>query len=159
MKIYEIKDLLKKELLIVEISKQIILTKTSTGYMLRDNSNNEDYFIEGYTLLGKPDEIKESDAKELVEQSIHTGLFAHYVKDIPVNTYCYKTAIESFNSALESEIYWDVNPFKKPDNYNLWVKYGDLSQYGVRLTTDNSRWHEAQEKTFDRNRTLIFVKI
>lgn len=97
-----------------------------------------------YTLLGKPDEIKEEDAMELVEQSIHSGLFAHYVKGIPVNTYCYKTALDSFHSALESEIYWNVNPID--------IKGQTFSN------EHENKWQQAQEKTFDRNRTLIFVK-
>ena len=159
MKTLEIKGILKKDILIVELPRKSDVEIFPNSVEIYNQFTGQEESIKGfYTLLGKPDEIREEDAKELVEQSIHTGLFAYYVKEISVNTYCYKTAIESFNSALESEIYWDVNPFKKPDNYNLWVKYGDLSQYGVRLTTDNSRWHEAQEKTFDRNRTLIFVK-
>ena len=55
------------ELLIIETSEQIILNITATGYMLRDNSTNEEIFIEGYTLLGKPDEIREEDIEQLVE--------------------------------------------------------------------------------------------
>ena len=97
-----------------------------------------------WTLLGSPDEIKEEDAMELVEQSIHSGLFAHYVKGIPVNTYCYKTALDSFHSALESEIYWNVNPID--------IKGQTFSN------EHENKWQQSQEKTFDKNRTLIFVK-
>lgn len=92
---------LKKEVLIVELS---------------DNGNTFDDLTllnsetEGYILLGKPDGIKEEDLKDLVEMSLHTNLFAHYVSGInPPNTYCYKTALKSFLSAIEKEIYW-VNP-------------------------------------------------
>lgn len=158
MKTYHLKDLLKKELLIIEISKQTILTKTSTGYMLRDNSTNEDYFIEGYTLLGKPDEIREEDVKDLVEQSIHTGLFAHYVKNIPVNIYCYKTATESLLSAIESKIYWE-NPLgiEEPiENFQSSTFGGEKTI--IYRNPMNVLWHEAESRTFDRNRSTIFVK-
>lgn len=150
---------LKKEILLVKLPEHGGYNLNKNRIAFYDNFKKERLHIKGsYTLLGTPDEIKEEDVKDLVEQSIFTSLYGHYVSGIDVNTYCYKTAIKSFHSALESEIYWDVNPFEKPDNYDLWSKYGDYTQYGVGLTTDSLKWHEAQEKTFDRSRTLIFVK-
>ena len=122
---------LKKELLLVELPEN----KNTFDDLTFLNSE-----IDGYTLLGKLDEIKEIDLVDLVHQSIHSDLFAHYVEDIPVNTYCYKIALESFNSALESEIYWE-NPLANEIH-----------------APDIEEWQEAQEKTFDKNRTLIFVK-
>lgn len=47
-------------------------------------------------------DISEEQAKEVVDESIHTGLFGHYVKGIPLNTYCYKTASEAFQSLLQA---------------------------------------------------------
>ena len=135
---------LKKELLIVgakdeKIAWAIIFQKYGVKA------------VSDYTLLGKPDEIKEEDTMELVEQSIHSGLFAHYVKGIPVNTYCYKTALESFHSALESEIYWE-NPEPKLSDFEYFLP--SINE-GVKL---QKKFNEAQEKTFDKKRTLIFVK-
>lgn len=53
-------------------------------------------------------------SSKLVHQSLHTGLFAHYVKDIPVNTYCYNKALESFVSSIQSQGYfWGKNPYGK----------------------------------------------
>ena len=123
-------DLLKKQLLIIEISKQTILTKTSTGYMLRDNSNNEDFFIDGYTLLGKPNELKEEDAEKLFYNPIDSTNLTHYAN------------LRNLFSLLESEIYWE----------NPW------GVNGAHLDSYKDLWHEAQQKTFDKNRTLIFVK-
>ena len=47
--------------------------------------------------------ITEKQASTIVQQSIHTDLYAHYVKDIEVNTFCYKSAIQSLHSLLESQ--------------------------------------------------------
>lgn len=141
---------LKKELLIIELPEGVKSWEFIDGHFFVDDKK---IFIKGFTpfhkILGKPDEIKEEDVKDLVEQSIHTGLFAHYVKDIPVNTYCYKTALKSFNSALESEIYWDVNPIKI-------IPRGEASEHD--RVKNKNEFNEAQEKTFDKKRTLIFVK-
>lgn len=149
--------LLKKELLIVEIPEDTqfdILVKKplwKDGIKFLTGKEEEFYFIVGsYTLLGSPDEIREEYARPLVKQSIHTGLFAHYVKDIPVNTYCYKTAKESLLSAIETVIHWDVNPFGEYDKIN-WFKASEN-------TPTMQEWNEAETITFDRKRSIILIK-
>lgn len=114
--------------------------------------------VADYTLLGKPDEISEEDAVELVEDDAKDkwGNPRGY-KDYQDLNYYHDTANESLLSLIESKIYWE-NPIPKPDNYNLWAKYGDYTQYGVGLTTESLKWYKAEQKTFDRNRTLIFKK-
>ena len=144
---------LKKELLLVDLLENGYYEEYRDGIEVRDFLTDEVLTLTNYTLLGRPNEIKESDARALVEQSIHTGLFAHYVKDIPVNTYCYRNALESFNSALESEIYYE-NPFGKEETEII----DGLGSGTIDLAYENKQWQQAQEKTFDRNRTLIFVK-
>lgn len=68
MKTATIKDLLKKEVLIIEwqddyeIVGRIIFGKSNQKGVLENLFN-----LDGYTILGKPDEIKEEDAKELVQ--------------------------------------------------------------------------------------------
>lgn len=52
-----------------------------------------------------------------------------------------RTVKESLLSLLESEIYWDVNPLANEIH-----------------APDIEEWHEAEQKTFDRNRSLIFKK-
>lgn len=146
-------DLLKKDLLIVELPRKSDVEIFPNSIEIYNQFTGQEETIKGsYTLLGKPDEIKEDDAKELVEQSIHTGLFAHYVKDIPVNTYCYKTAIKSFNSALASEIYWK-NPLEEP--YAPSCECSDCQEY---FKDKQNEFEEAESRTFDRNRTLLLYK-
>ena len=94
--------------------------------------------------------------KDLVEkittrQYKNYGYVPHYFE------YLLSTALESFNSALEKEILWK-NPIKIPssDDINWFTNQrdGDFSERYTRVFD----WHKAQEKTFDKNRTLIFVK-
>lgn len=142
---------LKKELLIIELPEgtdmkdPIQILKNKGNHLVYSKHNghiiSRNKLPDGeWNLLGKPDEIKEEDVSEFVKQSIFTSLYGHYVSGIDVNTYCYKTALDSFNSALESEIFW-VNPLANEIH-----------------APDIKEWKEAQEKTFDKKRTLIFVK-
>ena len=80
-----------------------------------DNENLNEYlkkglkrivldYIEGeFEYKCKGSELTEEIASELADKSIYTGLYAHYVDKIPVNTYCYNSAIPSFISAVESK--------------------------------------------------------
>lgn len=147
-------DLLKKDLLIVELPRKSDVEVFPNSIEIYNQFTGQEETIKGsYTLLGKPDEIKEEDVSEFVEQSIFTSLYGHYVSGIDVNTYCYKNALESFNSALESEIYWE-NPWG--DRMPIFVEASPSAFKFVEK--EKERWKEAQEKTFDKNRTLIFVK-
>ena len=141
---------LKKEVLVIELPENGYWETYRDGTEIRDFLTDEK-FVTDYTLLGKPDEIKEDDVSEFVKQSIFTSLYGHYVSGIDVNTYCYKTALDSFHSALESEIYWNVNPVKLFDMDNL-LKAKHIAYDEIK------KFNEAELCTFDRNRTLIFVK-
>lgn len=139
------------ELLIAELPRKADVEIFPNSIEIYNQFTGQEETIKGsYTLLGSPDEIREEDARELVKQSIHTHLFAHYVKGIPVNTYCYKTATKSLLSLLETEIYWNVNPIKLNPIQN--ERLGDI------WSDKHSKWLEAELRTFDRNRSLIFVK-
>lgn len=120
-----------------------------------------------YTLLGKPDEIREEDAKELVESFGRGKLkrFKGYGKK-----QFEKTATESLLSLLESEIYWE-NPFGESEPELEAVCCGRATEdnwghpqcCGIATATEESvylqsEWHEAEQKTFDRNRSIILVK-
>ena len=152
-------DLMKKELLIVEIPEETYYEVFKHGIFVKWHLESEREFIEGsYTLLGSPDEIKEEDAEELVEswESVAkdgTMVYKNYKDGIQKK----RTAIESFNSALEKEILWE-NPIKIPSSDDInWFRNkrdGDFSERYTRVFD----WHEAQEKAFDKKRTLIFVK-
>lgn len=67
-----------------------------------------------YQEIGRIKNMTEEQFAEVVDSSIHTGLFAHYVKDIPVNTYCYNSAKESFESLVKS-LGWYLweNPYQE----------------------------------------------
>ena len=135
MKTAEIKDMLKKEILIVEIATGLSQIRKNTLSVLKHD---------GYILLGKPDEIREEDARELVEKVMNCQHFQNYKgrkENDFANLWC-KNATESLLSAIESEIYWEnpIPPFAKQ---------------GEKIS---AKWYEAESRTFDRNRTLIFVK-
>ena len=143
---------LKKELLIVELPKWY----KSFNYqkplleVRGDEPNLVEFLSLGrYELLGKPDEIKEEDVLDWIER-----VFINY-KDYSGKNRAFGSPINSFNSALESEIYWDVNPISKQLGFT-----GNVSEIDkqIALQKQKLRFNEAQEKTFDKKRTLIFVK-
>ncbi len=135
--------LLKKEVLVIEYSPAIDFYEINPRMLAFNMINGSIKIFKGnFTFLGRLNEITEDDVRDLVEQSLHTNLFAHYVSGInPPNIYQYKTALESFNSAIVKELFW-VNPVV--DKLHCEDCYDD--------------WNEAQEKTFDKFRTLIFIK-
>ena len=111
--------------------------------------------IDDYEFLCKGSELTEEIASELVDKSIYTGLYAHYVDKIPVNTYCYNSAIESFISGVESKkFHWLKHNVKSFSLYDTRSKTGwhDLEEED----TITKQWQEAEEKTFKNH--LIFVK-
>ena len=107
----------------------------------------------GYTLLGSPDDLKEEDVIDLVEswESVAkdgTRAYQNYKDGIPKK----RTALESFNSALEKEILWE-NPISL-ERANHYKEMGNKFKFNGIMKC----WHEAQSNTFDRTRTLIFVE-
>lgn len=165
MKTYHIKDLLKKDLLIVELPENTLLSVFPRLILICDRETNEYHHIKGsYIILGSPDEIKESDAIELAE-TLWNG-FRNYSEDGSVGNYqrlVYKTALESFNSALESEIFWYVNPLGEKPKFEYDFPEDGPSDFMYESAVDDFdissiKWNEAQEKTFDKKRVKIFVK-
>ena len=146
MKTLELK--LKKDVLIVD-TIDFILTEEMI------NNKVDNIILADYEFLCKGSELTEEIASELVDKSIYTGLYAHYVDKIPVNTYCYNSAIESFISAVESKgFYWLKHNVRSFSLYDPRSKTGwhDLEEED----TITKQWQEAEEKTF-RN-PVIFVK-
>ncbi|QNS40171.1 hypothetical protein H0S70_07090 [Chryseobacterium manosquense] len=146
MKTYHIKDLLKKDLLIVELPRVCDYELTKEGLFVKEHGSHLSDYIEGsYTLLGKPDEIREEDAKELVENK---GKYYKNYSPIQgsVQGNITFTATESLLSAIESKIYWE-NPYKD------WLSHGEAHDDDL-----DHLWHEAESRTFDRNRSIILVK-
>ena len=159
MKTYHIKDLLKKEILIIELPKNNWLSVFPRLIWICDRETNEYHYIKGsYTLLGSPDEIKEKDARELVEswESVAkdgTRVYKNYKDGIPKK----RTALESFNSALEKEILWE-NPYGKEPIENLQSSTFGCEKTIIHRNPMNILWHEAESRTFDKKRVKMFVK-
>lgn len=177
MKTTEIKDLLKKDLLIIETP----LNATNIIFYEGDNSLTwetenhiiKGYDLEGYTLLGKPDEISEDAAEDLVDEIIVENGNGILFKNYKIDQYNLVEATESLLSAIEAAgVLWE-NPYLNAEKYNEamlghgekngWEKYrySQNRLYLVKIPSFKQQmklWHEAKSRTFDRSRTLIFVK-
>ncbi len=128
---------LKKEVLVIELPEETYYEVFKHGILFKDHLESEREFIEGtYTLLGKPDEIKEEDVRSLVSDF-----------DAFENSKYYY--LHGFWKLIEKEIYW-VNPNRDIKSSVLDMTLG--------MWEIKKRFLEAQEKTFDKNRTLIFIK-
>lgn len=148
-----------KTLKITDLKKDILVVELPKGQLLMDFNNLNKLELNGFKKLGFINEIKEEDVIHLVER---TGLgnpsySGNWYECYKNSDAMYSSALDSFNSALESEIYWN-NPIENPDkNYNKYTdRFGDI--YLGKYEDDYRKYKKAQEKTFDRNRALIFVK-
>ena len=157
MKTLELK--LKKDVLIADAENgfnHFKIYDDEIGFIFIENGIPRKELVKGsYKFLCKGSELTEEIASELVDKSIYTGLYAHYVDKIPVNTYCYNSAIESFISGVESKkFHWLKHNVKSFSLYDPRSKTGrhDLEEED----TITKQWQEAEEKTF-RN-PVIFVK-
>ncbi|GEJ45998.1 hypothetical protein [Chryseobacterium sp. ON_d1] len=138
---------LKKRLLIVEAEE-------ANEFIMSKGMKSGTYIV-----FCKGSELSHEIAKGFLHESIHTGLFAHYVIGIPVNTYCYKSALESFISAIESKgYYWGRSPIAEPNappfinpNSNGYSE-NDYVDYRY----DLHQFYEAKSRTFNPEKTLIF---
>lgn len=144
---------LKKEILLVELPKNGYYENYIDGTEIRDFLTDEVLVISksDYTLLGSPDDLKEEDAKELVKTGSYTTTFWNYKTNDTHKSNQLRTAKESLLSALESEIYWE-NPEPKLSDFEYFLP--SINE-GIKL---QKRFEKAQEKTFDKNRSIILVK-
>ena len=171
MKTITIKTL-KKELLVIELPTAE--TKISIGLHCigikpppigKDASDINGYYhiytemFHGFKLLGSPDEIKEEDAEELVEIVGEDDLLGVFYKNYTNPHYMMQptSALESFNSALESEIYWE-NPYGKEPIENLQSSTFGGEKTIIHRNPMNILWNEAESRTFDKKRVKMFVK-
>ena len=162
MKTYKIKNLLKKEILIVELPKWY----KSFNYqkplleVRGDEPNLAEFLSLGrYELLGSSDEIKEEDASELVEETemgvkLNSKKYKYRAYDSQLG---YATATESLLSALEKEILWE-NPYGKEPIENLQSSTFGGEKTIIHRNPMNILWHEAESRTFDKKRVKMFVK-
>src|SRR5690606_10268213 len=152
MKTYQIKELLKKELLIIELPEGGEYTLYDDMlYVWDDKTDNHKRFKGSYTLLGKPDEISEEYANDLIQKIEYDfgTCYRHYSD----KTVFAKTATESLLSAIESVIFWE-NPLQSTPPTDDLAFYDSKKERRIAY----EKWHEAEQKTFNRNRTIIFKK-
>ena len=160
MKTYHLKDILKKDLLIVELPENGYYEVFKHGIFVKDHLNADRGFIEGsYAILGSPDEIKEEDARGLVEETemgvkLNSKKYKYRAYDSQLG---YATATESLLSALEKEILWE-NPYGKEPIENLQSSTFGGEKIIIHRNPMNILWHEAESRTFDKKRVKIFVK-
>jgi hypothetical protein len=146
---------LKKKVLIVDESDFDYYELSKNGIYFKLEKGDRYYLGWEFEFLCKGSELTEEIASELVDKSIHTGLYAYYVDNIPVNAYCYNSAKEAVISKIESKgFYWLKHNVRSFSLYDPRSKTGchDLEEED----TITKQWQEAEEKTF-RN-PLIFVK-
>ena len=144
----------KAELLIFELPRVCDYELTKEGLFVKEHGSNLPDYIEGsYTLLGKSDEISEEDAMELVESTDFKGfdLYWDYI-----NKRWFDESMEAKDSLLsliESEIFWE-NPYEKPETCFMETFQTPSKSYEEFYL----EWQEAEQKTFDKSRSLIFKK-
>lgn len=142
---------LKQELLVVELPRgwNYEIEESVVGFSEKGSPFAE--YIEGsHTLLGSPDEIREEDAAGLVEKVMNGQHFQNYNPKEVWDRWC-KTATESLLSAIETKVFWDVNPIEEPIMHQL------LGQ-SENENSEEKAWQEAENKTFDRKRSIILKK-
>ena len=148
---------LKNELLLVELPENGYYEEYRDGIEVRDFLTDEVLTLANYTLLGSPDEIKEEDVKDLVGEGFNISANKKVFNDYNDDCNCFKTALESFNSALEKEILWE-NPYGKEPIENLQSSTFGGEKTIIHRNQMNILWHEAESRTFDRDRSIILVK-
>ena len=144
---------LKKNLLIVDLPngwdyEPIGDDKTFIYHQTEEETN--DYHIEGYTLLGKPDELTNEDSEDLVEKEERIGK-SYYMNYKDGYTYPFG-ALKSLLSAIETIVSWE-NSVSKPKEKDEW---GNKSSCNYEWELE--QWNEAESQTFNKQRTLIFIE-
>ena len=148
---------LKNELLLVELPENGYYEEYRDGIEVRDFLTDEVLTLANYTLLGSPDEIKEEDVKDLVGEGFNISANKKVFNDYNDDCNCFKTALESFNSALEKEILWE-NPYGKEPIENLQSSTFGGEKTIIHRNPMNILWHEAESRTFDKKIVKMFVK-
>ena len=149
---------LKNEILVIETPEETYFEVFKHGILFKDHLESEREFVEGsYALLGSPDEIKEEDVRDLVGEGFNISANKKVFNDYNNDCNCFKTAIESFHSALESEIYWENLYGKEPFEKLQSSTFGGEKTI-INRNQMNILWNEAESRTFYRDRSIILVK-
>ena len=139
---------LKKEVLVIEDSPAIDFYKINPRMLAFNMLDGSIKIFKGnFTILGKPEEITEDDVRDLV--NIEPQWEENETFRVIGNATF--SALKPFYSAIEKEIYWE-NPVQKDNEFDRQFK--SISN----LMNSKIEWMKAQQKTFDKSRTLIFLK-
>lgn len=156
-------QLTDKTLLVVsvpnEASDLTLLPKVGMAdlYFRTDDKDHEDGYIsvgipQGYELLGIYPELTEEQASQVVEQYREME-YQDYGNPYEIIYYDEDTALESFQSLMEREKCYTVNPYgKEPNQYEYLMEAQHL------YPKDLKQWQEAQQTTFDKYAILINSK-
>lgn len=101
--------------------KELKFTTSKGEFLLLDGKDSIterlSELLKEYEHYSVVKEMTEEQFCEVFDSSIHTSLFAHYVKDVPVNIYCYKSGMESLSTLVRSLGWylWEnpIPPFKE----------------------------------------------
>ena len=102
----------------------------------KEASDTNGYFhiytemFHGYKLLGKLTDLTDDDLHEILPMYADETI----------------SELDNFNYLVEKEIYWE-NPIPP------------FAMEGEDIALTLKKWHEAELRTFDKNRTIIFKKL
>lgn len=144
---------LKKRLLILEIDESL------------ETLNIHSWNNQPLELICKGSELTEEIAKTIIPNELgylfdgdNKEYFAYPdYKNInhPFEDNSFKTATESFISAIEAHgNYWSENSLRKPEYSIEWYDRSKIEF--ERYENDIQEWQEAESKTFNPEKTLIF---
>lgn len=111
--------------------------------------------------IGPLSQVTEDQWKEIVDQSLHTGLHPHYVNGInPPNAYCYQNATESGLSLLRANGVLLENPlgvWNGPDGRPQTFPDGAQFNSAIELYNFQKKWDKAQSEVWIN--PYIFIKL
>ena len=160
-------QLLNKECLLIEMPKNAkgfhftrksyFAGKNSDSNKFQLNIGEETIELENVELIDLLSELTSDNVEPLVFKAMnghHYKNYAEHRKPRPdyAKLWC-KTALQSFYSALEAEgIYLNENP----------IEYPKQGSYEAVMTTNweslDKQWNEAQQRTFDKTRTILLIE-
>lgn len=133
-------------------------TQNELDRLIGDKPGND------YEIVCKGNELTEEVAKGLVDNALDS-FYVCWFKDYEVldtsihDDYTFLTAIESFISSVKSKgFYWGENPIAEPKKPPFLDpnKKGHCENDYVDYRYDLHQFNEAESRTFNPSRTLIF---
>lgn len=138
---------LNKRVLVVDMPRICDYEVFKHGIYFQFENGDRDFIDGEFDLICKGCELTEEIAGEIILFNENTGLYDGYY-----------SPLVAFTSAIEAkDFWWKNNPFEKPDfmdgSYDN-NGFGDVDKRQYKK--DLKEWQEAESKTFNPDRTLIF---